>query len=1268
MSPRLEPPQRELLTLLAKQHRATPPGVAPRFTLLRYDGGAALQNPTQTDATEVNEADLLILERAGLILIQRPNNDVSLITVLPEGLGYVEQEAYEQLKRRITALQNTDSKQHTLFRQRLNDLWTIINQQPPLQAIITELQTNEPNAKEIATHLEHQHTPVTNKPERTRAAIATHVVAAYLNGPTSNEDPNNPTIPLRIALYNTNSQDTESGIAYIREELLHPLINHLKDAIGHDPEPPPALPQTVIDSMETVRSRMAKALRQVHGAFGNLTKPFGFADEVEPAVYAKQGLAALQELTDLNDANNHRLPQEAANLIDQFLRVIYQVRIDLGTAEDPHNPPNLRGTSRNTAHERLTSLQGIIDQIISIFRAIEERQAPAPAKPSSTPAAENVPPSQQETQPGPKPANNQPEFSIGNTIARRFRITRELGQGSFGTVYEATDLTLDERVALKVLRQVDSDAIKRFKEEVRLTRNIRHEGICRVNDIHQTENGKHFLSMELIEGTTLKEQLAATGRSTPERAITLGKKLASALKEAHRQGVIHRDLKPANIMLAERGPVITDFGLARPVERGDGSLDLAPENWSTWNASSGMIRPGGGDEAEAFYRGTDHRGVEGSRGRSCGAGFGSPDRGERGDGFPMALQVRRHGSERGETAAFSRRREPAVEAPGGGPDAGRAGAQGGPRKKMVTPADRRTAVGVMIDEVPISERRSCRLVGGRRSTVRYRSRRADFTELRLQLGELARTYPRWGYRMLCEIFRNAGTMVNHKRVYRIYKAEGLGLPRRRARKGPRPRQEKLEEAVRPNQRWSADFVSDTFASGRRFRCLTIVDQCTREAPDLVAGTSFSGARSDSSSRPAQRETRASRGARVGQRAGVHQRRHAPLGQAERCPSPFHRPGKADSECLHRKLQREVPGHLPRSSLVPGSRRRQSDDRGVAPHLRRSPTSQLPGRAASGGLRSKACRENRRCGNRGNRRAIPAVPTAPRRLLYSHRNWTRVGGKVTLTTNGKVLGTLDYMSPEQARGESPTRRVDVYAVGTILHEALTGTLPFPGSNAHQRIANKLTQDPPAPRTLNLEIPEELQRIILICLAREPNERYEDATALLRDLEELRPDTSSAAPQPPLGRRDTPQTTTQSQTRLNITFKRARGSDQSPVYRLEVEVIANDHIPEARLEVLWPRSISVTQAPGLTAERHEEHTRYTREVSEPLYPTEKRLLIDPNGTPRIDDFVDQTRARELESSEDSLRVRLLGSQGLIAETRLPVSALYDHDQSNHKSSTA
>lgn len=159
---------------------------------------------------------------------------------------------------------------------------------------------------------------------------------------------------------------------------------------------------------------------------------------------------------------------------------------------------------------------------------------------------------------------------------------------------------------------------------------------------------------------------------------------------------------------------------------------------------------------------------------------------------------------------------------------------------MVTPADRRTAVGVMIDEVPISERRSCRLVGGRRSTVRYRSRRADFTELRLQLGELARTYPRWGYRMLCEIFRNAGTMVNHKRVYRIYKAEGLGLPRRRARKGPRPRQEKLEEAVRPNQRWSADFVSDTFASGRRFRCLTIVDQCTREAPDLVAGTSFSG--------------------------------------------------------------------------------------------------------------------------------------------------------------------------------------------------------------------------------------------------------------------------------------------------------------------------------------------------------------------------------------------------------------------------------------------
>jgi putative transposase len=161
---------------------------------------------------------------------------------------------------------------------------------------------------------------------------------------------------------------------------------------------------------------------------------------------------------------------------------------------------------------------------------------------------------------------------------------------------------------------------------------------------------------------------------------------------------------------------------------------------------------------------------------------------------------------------------------------------------VVTPAARRIAVGVMTTEVRISQRRACALAGAWRSTARYRSRRADPAELVSRLRELALSKPRWGYRLLGDTLRDEGCLVNHKRLYRIYKAEGLSLPRRRPKKLPRPRQPRLEVVLRKNQRWSMDFVSDAFAGGRRFRVLTMVDDATRECPDLLVDTSISGLR------------------------------------------------------------------------------------------------------------------------------------------------------------------------------------------------------------------------------------------------------------------------------------------------------------------------------------------------------------------------------------------------------------------------------------------
>ena len=160
----------------------------------------------------------------------------------------------------------------------------------------------------------------------------------------------------------------------------------------------------------------------------------------------------------------------------------------------------------------------------------------------------------------------------------------------------------------------------------------------------------------------------------------------------------------------------------------------------------------------------------------------------------------------------------------------------------MTPAARRIAVGVMTSEVRISQRRACALVGAWRSTARYESRRQDPAPLVARLRELALARPRGGYRLLGDLLRDGGCVVNHKRLYRIYKAEGLSLPRRRPRKGPRPRQPKLEPVQRANERWSMDFVSDALATGRRFRCLTIVDEGTRESPDILTETSISGVR------------------------------------------------------------------------------------------------------------------------------------------------------------------------------------------------------------------------------------------------------------------------------------------------------------------------------------------------------------------------------------------------------------------------------------------
>lgn len=115
-----------------------------------------------------------------------------------------------------------------------------------------------------------------------------------------------------------------------------------------------------------------------------------------------------------------------------------------------------------------------------------------------------------------------------------------------------------------------------------------------------------------------------------------------------------------------------------------------------------------------------------------------------------------------------------------------------------------------------------------RSTIRYQSEREPQEELRARLRELARERPRWGYRMLHTVLRREGGAAGRKRVQRLYREEGLAVRERgKTKRGQMPRvvREPLGEA---NRRWSMDFVADTPSSGRRVRCLPIVDEFSRE--------------------------------------------------------------------------------------------------------------------------------------------------------------------------------------------------------------------------------------------------------------------------------------------------------------------------------------------------------------------------------------------------------------------------------------------------------
>jgi len=166
-------------------------------------------------------------------------------------------------------------------------------------------------------------------------------------------------------------------------------------------------------------------------------------------------------------------------------------------------------------------------------------------------------------------AEDQSPSLVGQHIGR-YRLLSFLGSGGMGEVYLAQDSRLDRQVALKLLPESftrDDGRVRRFEQEARAASRLSHPNICVIHEVSETDHGHHFITMEYIDGVTLRQHIAGPQISLGE-TLDVAIQVASGLSAAHQAGIVHRDIKPENIMLRTDGYVkVLDFGLAKLTER-----------------------------------------------------------------------------------------------------------------------------------------------------------------------------------------------------------------------------------------------------------------------------------------------------------------------------------------------------------------------------------------------------------------------------------------------------------------------------------------------------------------------------------------------------------------------------------------------------------------------------------------------------------------------------------------------------------------------------
>src|SRR5512138_361100 len=183
--------------------------------------------------------------------------------------------------------------------------------------------------------------------------------------------------------------------------------------------------------------------------------------------------------------------------------------------------------------------------------------------------------------------------------AGAWEIVRLLARGGHGAVYLAADRETGRRAALKVLYRrhaASREMASRFVREGRILSRLRHPGVVEILELGILGDGRPFCAMELLEGKSLLQLLAARGRLSPSEALRLLQPVCGALEAAHREGVIHRDVKAANVFVAAGDPPrvkLLDFGVARAAEPEEVGLTSAGERLGSAHAMAPELIRGG---------------------------------------------------------------------------------------------------------------------------------------------------------------------------------------------------------------------------------------------------------------------------------------------------------------------------------------------------------------------------------------------------------------------------------------------------------------------------------------------------------------------------------------------------------------------------------------------------------------------------------------------------------------------------------------------------